>query len=82
MNKSGTEPQRVRTKYLHLQKNSVIVKQGDGVKKGEQIACMGSTGGSTTPHLHFTVLILKGKEWTPVDPQIYVYKRKNLNEKS
>jgi murein DD-endopeptidase MepM/ murein hydrolase activator NlpD len=39
--------------YLHLQQNSVVVKQGDRVEAGQIIAKSGNTGFSSTPHLHF-----------------------------
>ncbi|MDG5815812.1 M23 family metallopeptidase [Chitinispirillales bacterium ANBcel5] len=42
-----------KTLYAHLHRTSV--KKGDGVKKGEQIGLMGSTGRSTGPHLHYEV---------------------------
>jgi len=56
----------LRTQYMHLQK--LMVDSGDKVTKGGQIATMGSTGRSTGPHLHYTVL-QKGKA---VDPSPYL----------
>jgi murein DD-endopeptidase MepM/ murein hydrolase activator NlpD len=42
------------TRYCHNEK--ILVKQGDMVRKGQELALMGSTGRSTGPHLHFEVL--------------------------
>ena len=39
--------------YEHLKPNSIRVKPGDKVKKGDVIAQLGFTGQSTGPHLHF-----------------------------
>lgn len=54
------------TRYGHNQKN--LVKAGDTVKKGQQIALMGSTGRSTGPHVHFEVL----RDGKTVNPASYV----------
>ena len=43
------------TYYAHLQK--ALVKQGDKVKTGDQIALSDNTGASTGPHLHFGLKI-------------------------
>ena len=54
------------TRYCHNEK--VLVKPGDMVRKGQEVALMGSTGRSTGPHLHFEVL----KNGTQVDPLRYI----------
>lgn len=56
----------LKTRYLHLSKR--LVKVGDRVYRGQQIALSGNTGTSTGPHLHFTVIDEKGKF---VNPRLY-----------
>ena len=41
--------------YLHLQRGSVKVREGQRVTLGQQLARSGNTGNSTGPHLHFVV---------------------------
>jgi len=45
------------TLYAHME--DVDVKQGQEVKKGEQIGTVGNTGTSTAPHLHYEVRFKK-----------------------
>ncbi len=42
--------------YAHLNWNSIRVKPGDSVQRGDYIADSGNTGFSSGPHLHFAVL--------------------------
>ncbi len=51
------------TRYGHNKKN--VVKAGDVVVRGQQIAALGSTGRSTGPHVHFEV-IRDGKRINPM----------------
>ena len=54
------------TRYGHLKEIKVIA--GETVRKGQNIALMGSTGRSTGPHVHFEVWV----EGKTVDPMKYV----------
>ncbi len=54
------------TRYDHLKKNSITVRAGDRVSKGQVIAKVGSAGNSTGPHLHFEVW--GTTFYDPVDP--------------
>ena len=41
--------------YAHLQPNSITVKKGDTVKKGQLLGKLGNSGQTTGPHLHFHI---------------------------
>lgn len=56
------------TRYGHNTEN--LVKVGDIVRKGQNIALMGSSGRSTGPHVHFEVF----KDGRAVDPAKYIYR--------
>lgn len=58
-----------KTRYGH--NKELLVKIGDVVSKGQQIAIMGSTGRSTGPHVHYEIL----KNDRQVDPARYVYRK-------
>ncbi|MCB9664447.1 MAG: M23 family metallopeptidase [Alphaproteobacteria bacterium] len=55
----------VRSLYWHLKQGSVAVAVGDEVPRGRQLGLVGSSGVSSTPHLHFEVNLADG---TVVDP--------------
>lgn len=54
----------VRTYYGHT--SEILVKTGDLVERGREIAKVGNTGRSTGPHLHYTVEVDK-KSRDPLD---------------
>jgi len=56
------------TVYGHL--NAFNVKRGQKVKRGDVIAYVGNSGGSTAPHLHYEV----HKNGKKVNPAYYYYK--------
>ncbi|MFV0282606.1 MAG: M23 family metallopeptidase [Castellaniella sp.] len=56
----------LHTRYAHA--SSLLVKAGDIVRQGQQIARVGSTGRSTGPHLHFEVRMAD----YPLDPTLFI----------
>lgn len=60
------------TRYGHT--SQILVKPGDLVRRGQQVALVGSTGRSTGPHLHFEVLL----EDVPQDPAKFLARGESL----
>lgn len=60
-------PNGYSTLYAHL--SAVLVKNGQNVKKGQQIGNMGNTGNSYGSHLHFEV---RNTSDTCIDPAPYL----------
>lgn len=58
----------VSTIYCHLKLNSITVKKGQAVKKGDKIAQVGQSGMTEFPHLHFGI-IKNGKVLDPFTGQ-------------
>lgn len=57
------------SRYLHMKKNSLKVKKGQKVKKGDLLGTMGNTGNSNGAHLHFAIYNAKR---VPQDPLPYL----------
>lgn len=53
------------SRYMHMSKESITVKKGDFVKKGNIIGYMGDTGNANGVHLHFAVY---NNKRVPQDP--------------
>ena len=64
------------TTYCHLKYNSLKVKKGDLVCKGQIIGLMGSTGHATGKHLHLG--IKENNKW--VNPEDYLLEDKKIVE--
>ena len=55
-----------KTLYAHLLDKKFLVKKGQQVVRGEQIALSGNSGKSTGPHLHYEVIV-KGNHANPIN---------------
>ena len=54
------------TYYAHL--NSINVKLGQEVKRGDVVGILGNSGKSTGPHLHYEIRV----HGTPIDPLTFL----------
>jgi hypothetical protein len=62
--------------YGHLKPQTVAVHVGQQVKVGQQIGLIGTSGNSSTPHLHFQVITTP--TFFPADSTPYVFERFEL----
>jgi len=44
-----------QTQYCHMHKDSILVKPGDTVQRGQAIGSVGASGATAFPHLHLSV---------------------------
>jgi Peptidase family M23 len=62
--------------YAHLDPGSVKVRIGEKVARGQLLGLIGTSGNSTTPHLHFQIMTTP--EFFPTDSVPYVFDRFRL----
>jgi len=63
--------ERFITLYGHCEE--ILVRQGETVHQRQQIATVGNSGWSTSPHLHYEVRRLdEDGSFIPVDPRVYI----------
>lgn len=61
--------------FIHLSK--ILVKEGDKIKQGQEIALVGQTGRASGPHLHWAMNWFDER----VDPQLLVESMQNQQDK-
>ena len=66
----GTDSKGRSIVTLYGHNSAILVKPGDLVSKGQQIAKSGSTGNSTGPHCHFEIRT----DNNPINPKNYLSK--------
>lgn len=66
-----------KSRYLHMKKDSIVVKKGQYIQKGTTLGYMGNTGDSQGAHLHLAVENTKGNY---VDPLPYLLGTKNFDK--
>lgn len=68
------ETDKYHSMFLHLQQDSAVVKVGDKVKAGQQVAVIGNTGGNYPIHLHVEISPTGAfhNEANTINPQTYL----------
>jgi len=71
---------KLLTRYFHMKANSVLVKVGQKVAKGQKLGVMGTTGDSTGIHLHFETKINStgGISGTFDNPELWLTGQKTI----
>lgn len=62
------------TRYAHLE--SITVRDGQRVKKGDKIGTVGSSGGSVAPHVHYEIF----RDGKQVNPAMYMIEGMNSDD--
>ncbi len=67
----------LKSSYMHM--NSINIKKGESVKKGQIIGLSGKTGKVTGPHLHFSLKNIVDEKWS-YDKSLYddVFSRSSI----
>lgn len=68
-------PYGYKTRYAHLQKNSILVKKGDKVNANTQIGVIGDSGNAFGRHLHLEIF----KDNKRINPEKYLIDEFSLN---
>ena len=55
INHGRIDGRKYTTQYCHMEKNSVAVKPGERVKRGQKIGQMGLSGATEFPHIHVSI---------------------------
>ena len=68
----------IKTLYLHLSR--VLVKPGQTIKPGQQIAESGNTGRTFAPHLHYEIQHRKNRNliYNPFKSKYHKYYTRNI----